>query len=107
MYKHPRVGYQEGEVRHRELEEVMGAEAGQEEAADVAVIVLAVHFRHVPVAVGPHEHVELLPDGVHPLSLSLCVSLYLGLGFPRGVLGSPSLRLPPQRTISGGRWGLL
>lgn len=43
----------------------MGAEAGEEEAADVAVVVLAADLPHVAVAVGAHELVELLPDRVH------------------------------------------
>jgi hypothetical protein len=50
---------------YRELEEVVRAEAGEEEAADVAVEVLAVDLPHVAVAVGPHEHVQLLPHRVH------------------------------------------
>jgi hypothetical protein len=47
------------------LEEVVGAEAGEVEAADVAIIVLAADLPYIAVAVGPHELVELLADGVH------------------------------------------
>lgn len=43
----------------------MGAEAGEVEVADVAIVVLAADLPHVAVAVGAHELVELLPDGVH------------------------------------------
>lgn len=43
----------------------MGAEAGEVEAADVAIIVLAADLPYIAVAVGPHELVELLADGVH------------------------------------------
>ena len=43
----------------------MRAEAGEEEAADVAVVVLAADLPGVSIAVGAHELVQLLPDGVH------------------------------------------
>jgi len=43
----------------------MGAKAREEEAADVAVVVVAVHLLDVAVAVGAHEHVQLLPERVH------------------------------------------
>lgn len=59
----------------------MWAEAGEVEAADVAIIVLAADLPHVAVAVGAHELVKLLPDGVH--------------GAVRGTaLPSPSLGFP-------------
>jgi hypothetical protein len=47
----------------------VGAEAGEEEAADVAVVVLAADLPHVAVAVCPHEHVELLPHRIHGANL--------------------------------------
>lgn len=50
---------------HGELEEVVGAEAREVEAADVAVVVLAADLQDVAVAIGTHELVELLADGVH------------------------------------------
>lgn len=56
----------------------MGAEPGQEEAAHVAVVVLPIHLRDVAVPVGPHEGVELLPNGVHG---SLGLGQVIGLGF--------------------------
>lgn len=43
----------------------MGAKAREEEAADVAVVVVAVHLLDVAVAVCAHEHVQLLPERVH------------------------------------------
>lgn len=43
----------------------MGAEAREVEAADVAVVVLAADLPHIAVAIGAHELVELLTDGVH------------------------------------------
>ena len=61
----------------------MRAEADQEETADVAIVVLAIHFPHVSVPIRPHQHVQLLPYRIH-LSLSLsgvfCGSESLGFG---------------------------
>lgn len=57
-------------MSYRELEELVGAEADEEHAADVAVVVLAVDLADVAVAVGAHEHVQLLPYGVHRLAAS-------------------------------------
>lgn len=55
-----------GEKRgYRELKEVVWAETGEEEAADVAVVVVAAHLLDVAVAVGAHEHVQLFPERVH------------------------------------------
>ena len=61
----PGAGSEGNRGTHGELEEVVGAEARKVEAADVAVVVLAADLPHVAVAVGAHELVELLPDGVH------------------------------------------
>lgn len=43
----------------------MGAKAGEEEPADVAVVVVAAHLLDVAVAVSAHEHIQLLPECVH------------------------------------------
>lgn len=55
-----------GEKRgYRELKKVVWAETGEEEAADVAVVVVAAHLLDVAVAVSAHEHIQLLPECVH------------------------------------------
>lgn len=46
---------------HGELEKLVGAESGEEEATDVTIEVLARDLLGVSVAVGSHENVELLP----------------------------------------------
>ena len=43
----------------------MRAETREVETANIAVVVFAIHLRHVAVSVGSHEHVELLSHGVH------------------------------------------
>lgn len=43
----------------------MGAEPGEEEAAHVAIVVLAGDLPGIAIAVGAHELVKLLPYGIH------------------------------------------
>ena len=96
----PGAGSEGNRGTHGELEEVVGAEARKVEAADVAVVVLAADLPHVAVAVGAHELIELLPDGVHGAAR--------GAGLP-----SPSLGLPPAKgaardeTVAAARDGIV
>jgi hypothetical protein len=95
------VGSEGNRGTHGELEEVVGAEAREVEAADVTVVVLAADLPHVAVAVGAHELVELLPDGVHGAAP--------GAGFPSRLRrGRHETRRRRQRRGKGsfGDWEL-
>ena len=93
----------------------MGAEAGEVEAADVAIIVLAADLPHVAVAVGAHELVELLPDGVHvavrgtslpspSLGFSLAKRARRGGGSESGPFGESDFREEEEDTKMGLGW---
>lgn len=58
------LGERGGDSTDRELEKIVRTKAGQEEAADLAIIVLALDLVDIFVAVSSHQGVELLPYGV-------------------------------------------
>lgn len=41
-------------ITHSELEEFVRAKTGEEETADITIIVLAIHLPNVPISIGPH-----------------------------------------------------
>jgi len=85
----------------------VGAEAGEVEAADVAIVVLAADLPHVAVAVGAHELVELLPDGVHvDVRGTALPSPSLGFSLAKRARRSGRSESGPsgQSDFRGGRW---
>lgn len=56
----------------------MRAKADQEETTNVAIVVLPIDFSHVAVPVCSHQHVQLLPNRVHPPNSSSLLSLSRG-----------------------------
>lgn len=60
---------------YSELEKLVRAETGEEEAADVAIEVLPHHLLRVAISIRSHQDIQLLPYGIHCFSSSSSLSV--------------------------------